>query len=81
MTYPVFTKQEFMAGLDRLGLDDTRKLLRTGALDGDEKRWAEEWLTLRVTATLPPVGANAPEPQTAPEPRAQDQRPSFALAS
>ncbi len=80
MTYPVFTKQEFLAGLERLGQDDTRKLLRTGALDGDEKQWATEWLTQRVTASLPPVGAKAPEPEKAPDTRVE-HRPPFALAS
>ena len=44
MTYAAFTEQEFKTGLARLGEDDVRKLLRGGALDGQEARWATEWL-------------------------------------
>ena len=44
MSHPVFTEHEFKAGLARLGEDDVRKLLRGGALDGQEARWATEWL-------------------------------------
>lgn len=73
MTYPVFTKQDFMAGLDRLGENDTRKLLRGGALDGQEARWAIEWLARDHAALTPQHEAQAP---------AQDARPfSYAMAS
>lgn len=44
MSHPVFSKHDFMSGLDRLGENDVRKLLRGGALDGEEARWAIEWL-------------------------------------
>jgi hypothetical protein len=39
-----FTQEEFKAGLNRLDERDVRRLLSGGALDGDEARWALEWL-------------------------------------
>lgn len=50
MIYPVFTEQEFKAGLARLGEDDVRKLLRGGSIDGPEARWAAEWLACGTPA-------------------------------
>jgi hypothetical protein len=44
MPSPTFTREEFQAGLDRLGERDVRRLLEGGALDGDEARWASAWL-------------------------------------
>lgn len=67
MNQSVFTEQEFKAGLARLGENDVRKLLRGGALDGWEARWATEWLA-----------AGAPLVQTN---EAARQAVSFALAS
>jgi len=78
MNYPVFTQQEFIAGLDRLGVDDTRKLLRTGALDGDEARWATDWLAKRLLADMPPKREAAPQARPAPEP---EQPVTYKLAS
>jgi hypothetical protein len=44
MPSPSFTRDEFRAGLARLGERDVQRLLQGGALDGDEARWAAEWL-------------------------------------
>ena len=74
MSYPVFTKQEFMTGLDRLGEDDARKLLRGGALDGEEARWAIEWLARGPVAIQPPAAREIPVAN-------QGQQAAFALAS
>ena len=74
MRYPVFTKQVFMAGLDRLGEDDTRKLLRGKAIDGEEARWAIEWLARGPIAAQPPAAQTSPAV-------AEAQQPPLALAS
>ena len=41
----LFTEREFKAGLDRLGERDVHRLVVGKALDGDEARWAAEWLS------------------------------------
>lgn len=80
MNQPVFTKQQFVAGLERLGEDDARKLLRGGALDGEEARWTIEWLAHGPTARTAPVAAPAPAaPAAAPAAAANDF--PFAIAS
>lgn len=80
MNYPVFTQQEFIAGLNRLGVDDTRKLLRTGAIDGEEARWATDWLAQRLLPDMAPARNATPEPaaEVAPEP---EQPVPYKLAS
>lgn len=45
MRSATFTQQEFKAGLTRLGERDVRRLVLGRALDGDEARWAAEWLS------------------------------------
>ena len=40
-----FTESEFKAGLNRLGESDVHRLVVGKALDGDEARWALEWLS------------------------------------
>ena len=75
MNQSVFTKQEFVAGLERLGEADARKLLRGGALDGDEARWAIEWLAHG------PKGRSAPEATPAPATAAPAAAPIPAVAA
>ncbi|HEX5776777.1 MAG TPA: hypothetical protein VFX95_08875 [Caulobacteraceae bacterium] len=40
-----FTEREFKIGLNRLGERDVHRLVVGKALDGDEARWAAEWLS------------------------------------
>lgn len=80
MSQPVFTKQEFVAGLERLGEADARKLLRGGALDGDEARWTIEWLAHGPKGVAPKTAAPAEPPAATPAPAANEPYP-FAIAS
>ena len=45
MRSPTFTEREFKIALNRLGERDVHRLVVGKALDGDEARWAAEWLS------------------------------------
>ena len=45
MSSATFTESEFKAGLNRLGERDVHRLVVGKALDGNEARWALEWLS------------------------------------
>ena len=45
MSSATFPESEFKAGLNRLGERDVHRLVVGKALDGDEARWALEWLS------------------------------------
>jgi hypothetical protein len=44
MSSATFTEKEFKAALTRLGERDVGRLVMGKVLDGDEARWAAEWL-------------------------------------
>jgi hypothetical protein len=73
MRNPPYTEEQFRAALTRLGERDVGRLLQGGALDGDEARWAADWLTGDRT----PAAAPAP----APEPAQEAPHSPFRLAS
>lgn len=45
MRSPIYTEREFKTALNRLGERDVHRLVVGKALDGDEARWAAEWLS------------------------------------
>ena len=45
MPSATFTETEFKIALNRLGERDVHRLVVGKALDGDEARWATEWLS------------------------------------